>query len=191
MKSPAPTQEILQIVKPDVVATILFCDLTGYAQFAVGATPEELVRQLNSYMTEVSETLKEHNGTIAKFIGDALFAYWLAEEHPDHASLACAFTSSIHARVAPILKDASTRIGIHTGEVALARINHGTGQTLEPMGAAVNTASRLNGVCALYNVRAIASESVILQAKEVSEWKNLGPVMIKGKIERLSLYGLS
>jgi len=190
MKIAPTSNDVLQIEKTDALATIVFCDIAGYAKIAAGLTPLQLIGQLNSYMTELSNALKEHNGTIAKFIGDALFAYWLAEEHPDHASLACSFAKSVGKRITAISKDTITRTGLHTGPIALVRVNHGTSQTLEPMGDTVNTASRIETLCSHYSARAITSDQVMAYVSNKEGWKNLGSVMIKGKDAPMTLYGL-
>ena len=185
------SQDILQVEKSGVVATLLFCDAVGYAKLAADASPENLIRQLSAYMKTVSAELGAHRGTIAKFVGDAVFAYWLEDEHADHAKLACQFAANIQERLAAASVNFETRIGIHTGRVALVRINGGSYRSLEPMGDAVNLAVRLDGVCGEYKARAIASEQVIAHGGGGAGWTVLEFVTVKGRTTPLTLYKLA
>jgi adenylate cyclase len=188
MKESSP--DLLQVEKSDVIATLLFCDVVGYTRLTTGLTIEQLIKQLSSYMTVVVNTVEENRGTVAKFIGDAIFAYWLEEEQPDHAKLACRFATSIRERLSAASCDVTTQIGIHTGRVTLVRINQGIYRSLEPMGDAVNLASRLDGLCALYQAPAIASEQVIAHGGGGAGWNALESVAVKGRKDPITLFKL-
>jgi len=191
MKNPFSKREMLHIEKPDCLATILFCDMKAFTQFVDPLTSAQAIQGLDSYLKIIVSAIEENRGTVSKFIGDALLAYWLEEKHSNHAALACHFTASIQERLSVLPFEIKSLVGIHTGHVTLVRIEHGNYRSLEPISDAVNTASRLNTLCSHYGVRAIASESVILQANGVSGWNNLGPISIKGKAKPLTLYGLT
>jgi adenylate cyclase len=191
MKTSSTSSDLIRTEKFGILATVLFCDVVKFTEFASDVTPEALIDNLNSYLTVVVNTLKENRGTVANFIGDTVFAYWLAEDHPDHATLACRFTSSLRERLSVTSHGFTTCTGIHTGNIVLISIDMGTHRLLTPMGDAVNLASRLNGLCTPYKVQAVASERVIKLAKETSAWKSIDSVMVKGRKEPLTVYGLS
>ena len=184
------SSDVVQLVKPSALATILFCDMRGYAQFGSGATPLQLIESLNSNFSVVVDTLKENHGTAAKFVGDAVFAYWLSEEQPNHAALACRFAASLPERLSVVSSGVTTSIGIHTGNVAFVRFTSGNNRSPEPMGDAVNLASRLCGFCFHYKAKAVASEAVMTSAGGGQGWTLLDSATIKGRNEPVTLYGI-
>ena len=138
----------------------------------------------------VVDTLKENHGTAAKFVGDAVFAYWLSEEQPNHAALACRFAASLPERLSVVSSGVTTSIGIHTGNVAFVRFTSGNNRSPEPMGDAVNLASRLCGFCFHYKAKAVASEAVMTSAGGGQGWTLLDSATIKGRNEPVTLYGI-
>ena len=74
----------------EVEATVLFADLVGFTSMAENTAPKELIRLLNEYFSTMTEIILEHRGTVDKFIGDAIMAFWGAPlPLADHAILAC------------------------------------------------------------------------------------------------------
>jgi len=190
MKPLNSTQNLLQVESLGIEATVLFCDVKGYAKIAETIPITDLLQRLGSYFTLVADTAKEHKGTLAKFIGDAVLVYWLAEENADHANLACRFTVSLRRKLSEAASDIVTSTGIHTGNVALVKIEHGNYRSLEPLGDIVNAACRFGMLCNEYQVYAVASERVTTQVHDASLWTKLDSVHIKGKTEPVTLYGL-
>ena len=192
MKPTPPSGDLLRLERADVLATLLFCDLTGYSQAAARLSVVQLIEGLNAYQTLVVDALKENKGTVASFIGDAIFAYWLAGEHSDHAELACRFVASLRERLAavpPVAPPGTTlRIGIHTGSVALVSIGRGDHRDLTLMGDAVNLAARLNSLCATYQAQAIITGEVLAHAPGVQGAQLLEAVTLKGRTTPTTLY---
>ena len=141
--------------------TVLFSDIRGFTALSESLRPPQLVRLLNSYFTPMTALVRNHKGTLDKFIGDALMAFWNAPlDVPDHPALAVetalrmqevidslniALEAQSGARIA-------IGIGLHTGPAYVG--NMGSEELLDytAIGDAVNLGSRLEGLCPMYNV---------------------------------------
>ena len=180
--------------------TILFSDVRGYTSLSEGMKPEELVTQLNEYLSKMVEKVFVHHGSIDKFIGDAVMALW--GSMPDftgggqglkHDALD-AVTSALAMREALDALNADWRsrdmpelrfgIGIHQGPVVVGNI--GSAAPFERMeltviGDSVNLASRLEGVTKEYGVDLIISEAVQKHVKETFLCRSADLVQVKGK----------
>lgn len=190
MNPTTSNHDLLQVERLNVEATILFCDVRGYTKIAETIPTAPLLQRLGSYFCLVADTVKEHRGTLAKFIGDAALVYWLAEENADHADLACRFAVSLNQKLFAASSDITTTTGIHTGNVALVKIELENYRSLEPLGDVVNAACRFGMLCKEFQVYAVASERVIAQSSKAQLWSQLDTIHIKGKTEPVVLYGL-
>ncbi len=179
--------------------TAMFTDVKGFSTISEMLTPSELVQLLNRYLTEMSNIILGLRGTIDKYEGDAIIAFFGAPIYfDDHAHLAC-FSAIRMKRMEKILNDhllaeklspspLFTRIGINTGEMVVG--NMGTFQKMDYtiMGSAVNLASRLEGVNKQYGTAIIASESTYEEAKAGIFVRKLDRVMVVGINKPVQLY---
>jgi adenylate cyclase len=136
------------------VLSIFFSDLQGFTSISEGMQPESLTELLNDYLTEMSDIIHEEGGTIDKYEGDAIVAFWNApldvDEHAVRAAHAALRSQARLAALQPkfkqrINKDLRMRIGIHTGPVVVGNMGSRARFDYTILGDAVNLASRLEG----------------------------------------------
>lgn len=178
-------------------ATLFFSDIRGFTSLSEQMRPTDVVYMLREYFTLMVDAVFEHQGTIDKFIGDALMAIFGAPTpQPDHADLAV-FTA---LRMLELLQEFNAQrqqqqlspieigIGIHTGNVVVGNI--GSEQRLEytAIGDAVNLASRLEGINKMYGTRVIISEMTLQQTERPLLCRNVDRVRVKGRQEPVKIY---
>ncbi len=181
--------------------TAMFTDVRGFSTISETMDPTELVKLLNAYLTEMSNIILELRGTIDKYEGDAIIAFFGAPlAYADHASRAC----SAAVRMKKMEKYVNehflseklspsplvTRIGINTGEMVVG--NMGTAQKMDYtiMGNSVNLASRLEGVNKQYGTWILASEATRQEAGEAFAWRQMDRVRVVGISQPVRLYEL-
>ena len=136
------------------VLTLLFSDLAGFTAASERLPPEEVARALNAYFSRMTHTVHQHGGTLDKFIGDAVMAFWNAPlPEPAHAARALACAQAMQRDMAALraqwqgtpFAEVHLRIGLHTGEAAVGHLGSHERFTYTAVGDAVNTAARLEG----------------------------------------------
>lgn len=136
------------------VLTLLFSDLAGFTAASEHLPPEAVAQALNAYFSRMTHTVHQHGGTLDKFIGDAVMAFWNAPlPNPAHAERALACAQAMQADMVALRAEwAGTpfgkvrlRIGLHTGEAAVGHLGSHERFTYTAVGDAVNTAARLEG----------------------------------------------
>ena len=170
-------------VSEDRLITTMFCDLEGYTAFSNGRPAVETARYLNDLLACIGPAIEVHGGTIDKYIGDGLMAFWGAPElRQDHARAAChgalavareveAFNSERRARG---LAACRMRIGLHTGIALVGNVGFAGRVDYTAIGEAVNVASRLEQfgrtVTAMNEVRIVVSASCREAALHGFDW---------------------
>jgi adenylate cyclase len=172
------------------VLTIFFCDLANFTALSESLTPQQLVEQLGDYFNAVTEEVGASGGTVDKFIGDAVMAFWGAPlEKPDHAAAACRCALGCQRRLAelratwkeqgkPLL---FARIGLNTGPVVVGNIGSARRFNYTVIGDAVNVASRLEGLNKLYGTSICLSEETLRAAGGAVAARPIERVSVKGK----------
>jgi adenylate cyclase len=182
-----------------VEATVLFSDIAGFTAISEQNSPEVISRLLNRYMTAMTRTIMLHNGTIDKFIGDAIMAFWGAPlPDPEHAMNACRAAVEMRERLAPLnrelrghgLPEVSFRIGINTGEVIAGNMGSEELFDYTVIGDTVNLASRLEGANKQFGTDILISRFVYDKVKDRVEARPLGKISVKGKAETVEVYAL-
>ncbi len=177
--------------------SVLFSDLVGFTTVAEDMEPEAVVAQLNEYFTEVSRRIVERGGTIDKYLGDAVMAFFGAPVHrADHPARAClaaldhlAALDTLRPKWAAAGQAAlSVRVGVNTGEMIIGNIGGEEGRDYTVIGDAVNLASRLEGVNKEYGTRILITESTWLEAKDAVAWREIDVVRVKGKARGVRIY---
>ncbi len=134
------------------VLTLLFSDLAGFTSASEHLPPEAVAKALNAYFTHMTRTVHRHGGTLDKFIGDAVMAFWNAPlDEPAHAAraLACALDMQQDMQVLRAqwqgtpFASVQLRIGIHTGPAAVGHLGSTERFTYTAVGDTVNTAARM------------------------------------------------
>ncbi|MEM7424911.1 MAG: adenylate/guanylate cyclase domain-containing protein [Pseudomonadota bacterium] len=178
---------------------IMFSDIEGFTTLSEDQQPEDLMHQLSDYFESQSSAVLRNKGTIDKYIGDAVMAFWNAPV-PDHemARNACLSVLEARAALAPLNKkwDAEgrpplyTRYGLHLGPVIVGNVGSTERINYTAMGATANLASRLEGLNKFFGTQVIASDPVRRQAGEEFVWRPIGVVMPKGVTKPLRIYEL-
>ncbi|MEZ0395337.1 MAG: adenylate/guanylate cyclase domain-containing protein [Anaerolineales bacterium] len=197
MVSPAVVAQIdpdsLQIGGQEVELTVLFADIRGFTAYSEKHTPEELVAILNRYLAAGAEAVLGQDGTVDKFLGDAVMAWFNAPlPQPDHPlrALRAALdlktaVEHLHAELPPEAH-LSFGVGIHTGPAVLGWI--GTEKRLDftAIGDSVNTAKRIQENAARNQI--LISRQVYEQVQSAVEARLYAPLRLKGKSEAVEVY---
>ncbi|MHA7774343.1 adenylate/guanylate cyclase domain-containing protein [Roseibium sp. M-1] len=177
--------------------TIVFTDLAGFTGMASHLSAEETAAYLNGYFETVSEAVSERQGTIDKFIGDGVMAFWGApSDQPDHAAMAIAAVKALAERIeAAPGGSMRVRIGVHTGKVVVGDIGSEARMNYTVIGDAVNVAARLQEygkqVDPEAKVIALVSGDTMAQLPEGISATSLGPVALRGRTEALSVFRIA
>jgi class 3 adenylate cyclase len=178
------------------VMTVLFCDVRGFTSTSEGMTPQGLVKVMNRYFSTMSAPIREHEGIIDKYIGDAIMAYW-GPPFTDHAAQArlASLAALKMLELVPQLRTElpellgvrtlpnsfDLRIGIATGEVLVGSIGSELMMNYTVMGDTVNLASRLEGANKEYGGRILVSEATIAAASDAVEAREIDRVAVLGQ----------
>jgi adenylate cyclase len=179
--------------------TVLFCDLKDFTTLSEKLPSEHLVSLLNEYFSEMSDIVLRNEGTLDKFFGDAIVAFWGAPlPQDDHALRACMSALDMQQRLAAIRQqwknegkpELYARIGINTGEMVVGNMG-GTGKyDYTVIGDGVNIASRLEGANKVYRTGIMVSESTYSLVKHRIVGRELDLIAVKGRSEPLRTYEL-
>jgi adenylate cyclase len=177
--------------------TVLFSDIRGFTSMSEKMEPEEVVTFLREYLTEMTEAVFRHGGTVDKYIGDAIMAlYNVPFEAPDHPAQAVHTALEFQRRLGPLAERFAAKyggslrcgVGINTGDAVVGTI--GSKQRLEytAIGDTINLGSRLESITKDFNVPVIISEATWLEVKDLFETRYLGEVTVKGKEIPVKIY---
>ena len=182
----------------ELETTIYFSDIRSFTSISETLkSPTRITEFLNFYMNEMVLSVEKNHGTIDKFIGDAIMAYWNAplpvENHADKAVLTALeqiqkrdkLNITIHEKFG---FDVDYGIGINTGNVVVGEIGSTGRSDYTIIGDAVNLASRLEGLCKPYKVRLVISEFTKAQLSKEYVMQLLDIVRVKGKHEPVKIY---
>jgi len=176
--------------------TILFADVRGFTTISEGLEANDLREYINLYLTAMSKDIRGKCGTLDKYIGDCVMAFWGAPVHlPDHASLAVASALLMQQTAKQLNDDFTVRgwpplkigIGLNTGEVRVGDMGSAIRRAYTVMGDPVNLASRLEGITKEYGVDIIVGEITKRAAPEFA-YRELDRVKVKGKNELVSIF---
>ena len=177
--------------------TIVFVDLAGFTGMASHLSAEETAAYLNGYFETVSQAISEGEGTIDKFLGDGVMAFWGApSDQPDHAAMAIRAVQRLADRISrsPDI-NLRVRIGVHTGKVVVGDIGSEARMNYTVIGDAVNVAARLQEygkqVDPEAKVIALASGDTMARLPEGMNATSLGPVALRGRTEALSVFRIA
>jgi len=184
--------------------TLLFSDVRGFTTISEGLDAEELTRFLNSLFTPLSNIILEEQGTIDKFMGDAVMAFWNAplddSAHPSHAcsaalrmmremeSLNARWREEAEAKGKPF-KPVRLGIGLNTGVCCVGNLGSETRFDYSVIGDNVNVASRLEGQSKTYDVGTVVGESTTARAPDFA-FLELDLLKVKGKTEATRVFAL-
>jgi len=179
--------------------TISFSDIRDFTPISEKLDPEDLVHLLNDYLTEMTEIIRNDQGLVDKYMGDAIMAFWGAPlDQPNHPEMAC--TSSLE--MINKLKELQTKwkeegtpvfdigIGLNSGDAIVG--NMGSSQRFDytAIGDNVNLASRMEGLNKIYGTNILITEYTYNSIKDKFETRKLDAVRVKGKRKPIHIYEL-
>ncbi len=176
--------------------TVLFSDVRGFTTLSEGLGPKELSQLMNEYLTPMTHIIHEHRGTIDKYMGDAIMAFWGAplhdSEHARHGLDAAmnmvqrleALRSQFRAKGWPEIK---AGIGINTGTMSVGNMGSQFRMAYTVLGDSVNLGSRLEGLTKQYGVEIIVNETTKEAVPEYL-YRELDRVKVKGKDNSVVIY---
>ena len=180
--------------------TVLFSDIRGFTSKSEKLPPEKLVALLNDYFTAMTDVVFQYEGTVDKYMGDAIMAFFGAPlEQPDHALKASLTALEMAKKLSQNKKewckkygidDLQIGIGIHTGMMVVGNMGSAKRFNYTVIGDAVNLASRLEGLNKEYGTQILISEAHYNKVKDHVTAKKLGEVQVKGKEESVAIYNL-
>lgn len=179
--------------------TIFFSDIYNFTSISENLPAESVLKQLSIYYGKLSDIIIKCNGTIDKYIGDGIMAFWNAPSPvPDHAALACRAALLCQESLTKMNADWEkegipqliTRIGIHEGNVIVGNIGTTERMNYTIMGDPVNLASRLEGTNKIYKTKILVSEEIHKNVGERFLMRPLDVVTIKGKAVMVKIYEL-
>lgn len=177
--------------------TVMFCDIKDFTTLSEKCNPEQLVENLNEVFNEIVNVVFENNGTVDKFIGDCIMAYWgdpIASE--DDAYMAVKTALEIKKRVKELqVTNAKenkiifdVKIGINTGDALLGLSGSEKIMSYTAMGDAVNVASRLESNCSKVQRDILISKTTYEDAKSKIVALEAGTISVKGRDEQIEIY---
>ena len=181
------------------LVTVLFSDLRGFTSISEKVEPEQVAEMLREYLSEMTEIVFKHGGTVDKYIGDCIMAlYNVPFEDPEHAIKAVRTGLEFQERTLAVSGRWETRlgitirngVGINTGEAVVGTL--GSRQRLEytAIGDTINLGARLESITKDYKSSIIISEFTYEHVKNHFVTKELGDVTVKGKTRPVKIYAV-
>ncbi len=182
-----------------VALSVMFSDIQGFTTIAERLDPVELTNIASAYFEAVTRELLAAHGTIDKYIGDSVMAFWNAPRRdPLHAAHAC--TATLRARAVTLRLAGeftargwpalSTRFGVHTGEAVVGNVGSSDRMTYTAMGAMVNLANRMEGLNKLYGTQILVSEATRVAAGPGFVFRPADIVILKGSAMPMPVHEL-
>jgi len=177
--------------------SIFFSDLEGFTSISEGLDPEALTALLNEYLTAMTDIIQEEGGTVDKYEGDAIIAFWNAPlQQVDHARRSVRAAMRCQAKLAEmrpsirerIGRDLRMRIGLNSGPAVVGNLGSHTRFDYTMLGDAVNLASRLEGINKQFGTYTILSEATLERMEGVFPVRELSRVAVVGRKDPVRIY---
>ena len=190
-------QDNLELKNTKKRITMLFCDVKDFTTLSEKCDPEQLMDNLNELFNEIVDVVFENNGTVDKFIGDCIMAYWgdpIASEDDAYMAVKTALEIKkkvnelkiVNAREDKIIFD--VKIGINTGEALLGLAGSEKIMSYTVMGDTVNTAARLESACSKLGRDILMSDYTYQDVKDKIVALDAGAIKLKGKDKEVEVY---
>jgi adenylate cyclase len=176
--------------------TVMFCDMRGFTKLSEKMEPTQLQELLNSVFNRLTDIIRANRGTIDKYMGDCVMAFWGAPvETSQHAHLAVKTSMEMANAVRKINEENRSKgnpeigvgIGLNTGTMCVGNMGSQVRQAYTVIGDAVNLGSRLEGLSKVYGVDIVVSETTRKLAPEFA-WQELDRVRVKGKEQAVAIF---
>ncbi len=179
--------------------SVLFSDVAGFTSIAESLTPEQLTELLNFYLSEMTQIIFTHGGTVDKYIGDAIVAFWNAPlDQPDHAKRVCLAALDCRKHLQELQEQIGkmcghkllARIGVNTGPMVVGNMGSRDRFDYSVLGDSVNLGARLEGACKQYGIFILAGEQTRREAEQFVEAREVDLIRVVGKREPVRIYQL-
>ena len=176
--------------------TVLFADIRGFTTVSEGLTPGDLARMMNAFFTAMTGVIRAHRGTLDKYIGDAIMAFWGAPvDDPDHARHAVAAACGMQAALAEVNRALADHgwpriaigVGLNTGVMTVGDMGSHHRKAYTVIGDAVNLGSRLEGLTAYYGVGIVIGEAARRAVPDIA-CRELDRVQVKGRTGAVAIF---
>lgn len=176
--------------------TVLFCDMRGFTKMSETMEPTQLQELLNSVFSRLTDLIRNNRGTIDKYMGDCVMAFWGAPvELPNHAHLAVKSAMEMANAVRKLneehrakgIPEIGVGIGINTGSMCVGDMGSDIRRSYTVIGDSVNLGSRLEGLSKVYGVDIVVSETARKSAPDFA-WQELDRVRVKGKEQAVAIF---
>ncbi len=184
--------------------TVMFTDIRKFTAISEGLSPEELIQLMNEFLTSMTDIVMSHQGTVDKYIGDAMMSFWNApRDVEDHARQACLAALEMQSALEPINEKVKERaikigkdpvllkvgIGVNTGLCAVGNMGSKQRFAYSALGDAVNLSSRLEGQTKAYGTPIIVGQDTQAQAQDLAMLE-LDTIKVVGKEQTVRIYAL-
>ena len=174
--------------------TFLFCDIRGFTPISekYKSNPQGLTKLINSFLTPMTDIILRSGGTIDKYMGDCIMAFWNAPlDCPDHQKKAIIAAVKMRQKMKELNLGFNIGIGINTGQAVVGNMGSEQRFDYSVLGDAVNLASRLEGVSKDFNTTIIIGEDTYQAVKHLyKRMYGLGSVTVKGKSNKVNIYSI-
>jgi adenylate cyclase len=176
--------------------TVMFCDMRGFTKMSETMEPTQLQELLNGIFSRLTDQIQQNRGTIDKYMGDCVMAFWGAPvDIPNHASMAVKASMEMASAVRKVNEEHRAKgipeigigIGLNTGTMCVGDMGSNARLAYTVIGDAVNLGARLEGLSKVYGVDIVASESTRRLAPEFA-WQELDRVRVKGKEQAVAIF---
>jgi len=179
--------------------TVLFTDVADFTSKTEKADPSQVMIYTSRYFAALSEEIMSHQGTVDKFIGDAVMAFWNAPAgDPDHVTNACKAVLGCVRRNAELNTSFrsegwppyTTRFGLHVGDAVVGNVGSSDRMNYTALGATINLTARLEGLNKNYGTQILASADVKARAESSFVFRSVDEIKPKGFAEAFAIYEL-
>jgi adenylate cyclase len=180
--------------------TVMFSDIRGFTTISEKLDAQDLAKFLNQYLSDMTSLVFDHHGTLDKYIGDAVMAFWGAPfEEPGHAAAACNTALKMMERVHEMQKQWASEgkphldigIGLNTGVASVGNMGSALRYGYTALGDSVNLSSRLEGLNKDYGTHIVVNETTYAAAKDDGfVFRQLDLIRVKGKLQPVTIYEL-
>jgi adenylate cyclase len=176
--------------------TVMFCDMRGFTKMSEQMEPTKLQELLNAVFSRLTDLIRANKGTIDKYMGDCVMAFWGAPvDIPNHAHMAVKTAMEMAGAVRKIndehraqgIPEIGIGIGLNTGTMCVGDMGSDIRRAYTVIGDSVNLGSRLEGLSKVYGVDIVVSETTRKQAPEFA-WQELDKVRVKGKEQAVAIF---
>lgn len=194
VKKFSSNKELLKPGAKKETLTILFSDIANFTTISEGMDSDDLAKQMNAYFqTAVADCIHPTDGTIVKYIGDAIFAFWNAPDpQSDHALRACETALRFRDQPAPLMNNQPliTRIGLHTGVANVGNFGSTARVDYTALGENINLASRMEGLNKYLGTQVLITGETQREVADRLVTRDLGRFRLKGFEKSVQVYEL-